>query len=82
MCVNYSNMHWDFPKETYHYPNIDKLVYKSLGFNLLSFIDTYIGFNKILMDLNDCSLTMFMTGVWNFYYKVIMFGPNKVEATC
>lgn len=49
MCVEYTDLNEAFPKNTYPLLNINKLMNKTSGFKLLSFIETYFDHNKILM---------------------------------
>lgn len=45
MCVDYTHLTKACPKGVYPLPNIDKLVGKIPGYKLLSFMDTYSGYN-------------------------------------
>jgi len=45
MCVDYTNLNRACPEDAYPLFNIDKLVYNSSGYKLLSFMDAYFGYN-------------------------------------
>lgn len=44
-------------------------------------MDTYSGYNQILMSLADAPITTFITDQNNYYYKVIPFGLKSIGAT-
>ncbi|RDX82493.1 hypothetical protein CR513_36708, partial [Mucuna pruriens] len=45
MCTDYTDLNKACPKDPYPLPNIDRLVDRMVGFALLSFMDTYSGYN-------------------------------------
>lgn len=45
MCINYTDLNKNFPKDPFPLPNIDKLVDSSSGFRVLLFLDAYSGYN-------------------------------------
>ena len=49
MCVDYTNLNKDCPKDAYPLPNIDQLVDGAAGNKVLSFLDAYSGYNQIPM---------------------------------
>jgi len=49
MCTKYTNLNKAYPKGVYPLPSIDKLVDDASGFQLLSFLDAYSGYNQIRM---------------------------------
>ncbi len=81
MCVDYTDLNKACPKDAYPLPNIDKLVDNSSGFQLLSFMDAYSGYNKIPMHPADQEKTAFMTDKGNYCYKVMPFGLKNAGAT-
>lgn len=48
-------------------PNIDRLIDESLGYDMLSFMDSYSGNNQIQMDLLNAPKTTFMLNHENYY---------------
>lgn len=78
ICVDFSSLKKACPKDAYHLPNIDKFVGNTLGYDLLSFMDVYLGYNQIWMYLNDKWKTTFMTKRSNYHYQIIPFGLKNV----
>lgn len=77
MCVDLTNLNIMCSKYTYPLPNIDCMIEGSLGYKMLSFMDTYYGYNQIKMDLVDASKTTFMSNHNNYYYNDVLFGLNN-----
>lgn len=61
MCVDYSNLNRACPKDSFPLPRIDQLVDSTSGFELLSFMDAYAGYNQIQMHAGDEEHTAFTT---------------------
>jgi len=53
MCVDYIDLNMACPKDAYPLPNIDKLVDNSSSYKLLSFMNSYSGYNQIPMAEED-----------------------------
>ena len=68
-------------KDSYPLPRIDQLVDSTAGHRLLSFMDTFFGYNQIRMDETDQEKTSFVTSQGLFCYKVMPFGLKNVGAT-
>jgi len=47
MCTDYIDLNGTCPKDAYPLPSIDRLVYGASGFQVLSFLDVYSGYNQI-----------------------------------
>lgn len=45
MCIDFTNMNVDYPKDPYPLPNIDRLTDGSLDYHMLTFMDAYLGYN-------------------------------------
>ena len=73
MCVNFTDLNKDCPKDSYPLPRIDQLVNSTAGHQLLSFMDAFSGYNQIKMDEADQEKTSFITSQGLFCYKVIAF---------
>ena len=50
MGVDFTNLNKVCPKDSYSLPRIDQLVDLTAGHRLLSFMDTFSGYNQIRMD--------------------------------
>ncbi|XP_072083529.1 uncharacterized protein [Arachis hypogaea] len=81
MCVDFTNLNKACPKDAYPLPCIDKLVDNASGYNILSFLCAYFGYNHILMHPKDKDKTTFITELGNYYYKVMPFGLKNAGAT-
>ncbi|GMH20140.1 hypothetical protein Nepgr_021981 [Nepenthes gracilis] len=81
MNVDFTDVNKACPKDNFSLPRIDQLVDSTSGYELLSFMDAYSGYNQIRMDSNDEEHTSFMTDQGIYYYKVISFGLKNAEAT-
>lgn len=54
MCVDYTNLNWACPKDSY-----PLLVNKSVGCKLLSFTNAHFDYNQVLMRKEDEGKTTF-----------------------
>ena len=69
------------PKDDFPLPHIDLLVDSTTGHLMLSFMDGFSGYNKILMALEDMEKTTFITEWGTYCYRVMPFGLKNVGAT-
>ncbi|XP_020209685.1 uncharacterized protein LOC109794654, partial [Cajanus cajan] len=53
MCTDFTGLNKACPKDSYPLPNIDCLVDGASGYELLSFMDAYLGYNQIRMHPAD-----------------------------
>ena len=53
MCVHFTDLNKANPKDSYLLPHINQLVDSTAGHILLSFMDTFLGYNQIRMDEVD-----------------------------
>jgi hypothetical protein len=53
MCVDFTNLNKACPKDSFPLPRIDALVDSTSGYELLSFMDAFSGYNQILMHPQD-----------------------------
>ena len=81
MCVDFTDLNKACPKDSYPLPRIDQLVNSTVGHRLLSFMDTFSGYNQIRMDETDQEKTSFVTSQGLFCYKVMPFGLKNAGAT-
>lgn len=77
MCVDYINLNIVYLKYLYPLPNIDKLADNSADYKLLSLMDTYFGYNQMLMHEADKDKTTFMTECTNYRYNSTPFEKYK-----
>ncbi|XP_065027568.1 uncharacterized protein LOC135651428 [Musa acuminata AAA Group] len=81
MCVDYTNLNRACPKDYYPLPRIDQLVDATSGYELLTFLDAYSGYNQIRMAPADQENTAFITDRGIYCYKVMPFGLKNAGAT-
>ena len=61
MCVDFTNLNKACPKDSYPLPRIDQLVDSTAGYQLLSFMDAFSGYNQIRMDEANQEKISFIT---------------------
>ena len=81
MCVDFTDLNKACPKDSYLLPNIDALVDSASRCRLLSFLDTFSGYNQIMMHPRDECKTAFMTESSSYCYKAMPFGLKNAGAT-
>ena len=81
MCVDFMDPNKACPKNSYPLPRINTLVDSTARNQLLSFMDTFSGYNQIKMEEADQEKTSFVTSQGLFCYKVMPFGLKNAGAT-
>ncbi|XP_075515413.1 uncharacterized protein LOC142550056 [Primulina tabacum] len=81
MCVDFRDLNKACPKDHYPLTQIDKLVDSTSGYELLSFMDAYQGYNQIPLAKNDQDKASFITLGGTFCYVVMSFGLKNAGAT-
>jgi len=81
MCVDFTDLNKACPKDSYPLPSIDALVDSASGCKLLSFLDVFSGYNKIMMHPRDECKTAFMMELCCYCYKAMPFGLKNARAT-
>nr|KYP39411.1 Transposon Ty3-I Gag-Pol polyprotein [Cajanus cajan] len=81
MCTDFTDLNKAFPKDSYPLPNIDCLVDSASGYELLSFMDAYSGYNQIRMHPADEDKTAFIADQATCCYKVMPFSLKNAGAT-
>nr|KYP59051.1 Transposon Ty3-G Gag-Pol polyprotein [Cajanus cajan] len=81
MCTDFTYLNKACPKDSYPLPNIDYLVDGASGYELLSFMDAYSGYNQIRMHLADEDKTTFIVDQANYCYKIMPFGLKSAGVT-
>lgn len=69
------------PKDSFMFPNIDKLVDNLARYQLISFMDTYLGYNQIPMYGPGRIKTTLLIEHSNYQYNVTPFGLKNSNAT-
>ena len=81
MCVDFTDLNKACPKDSYPFPLVNVLVDSTAQHQLLSFMDTFLGYNQIRMDEADQEKTSFVTNQGLFCYKVMPFGLKNAGVT-
>ncbi|KAI5335370.1 hypothetical protein L3X38_025503 [Prunus dulcis] len=80
VCVDYTNLNKACPKDNFLLPRIDQLVDSTFGNKLLSFMDTYSGYNQIMLHEEDKANTFFIIKRGTYCYKVMPFALKNARA--
>ena len=81
MCVGFTDLNKVCPKDSYPLSCIDQLVDSTASHRLLSFMDSFSGYNQIRMDEANQEKTSFITSQGLFCYKEMPFGLKNTGAT-
>ena len=81
VCIDFTDLNKACPKDSFSLPHIDRQVEATAGHELLSFMDAFSGYNKILMRPDDQEKTAFITDRGTYCYKVMPFGLKNAGAT-
>lgn len=74
MCVDYGPINEHCSKEHFPLPRIDQIVDSTTSCARLSFLDAYLGYNQIIMKVDDEKKTTFHTPYGVFCYTTTPFG--------
>ncbi|PKA56186.1 RNA-directed DNA polymerase like [Apostasia shenzhenica] len=81
MCVDFRTLNQACPKDTYPLPRIDTMVDRTVGYEVMSFLDAFSGYHQIWMAKEDEEKTAFITDYGTYCYKVMPFGLKNAGAT-
>ncbi|KAL2505888.1 Ribonuclease H [Abeliophyllum distichum] len=81
VCIDFSKLNQACPKDSFPLPHINQLVDATTGHKLLSFMDTYSGYNQVLLFAKDEDHTSFITDRGLYCYRMIPFGLKNAGAT-
>ncbi|RDX83624.1 Retrovirus-related Pol polyprotein from transposon 17.6, partial [Mucuna pruriens] len=81
MCVDYRDLNRASPKDNFPLPHINVLVDNTAQHAFFPFMDGFLGYNQIMMLLEDQEKMTFITLWGTFYYKVMPFGLKNAGAT-
>jgi hypothetical protein len=74
MCIDYTSLNKACPKDEYPLPRICQIVDSTTSYELLSFMDAYLGYLHISLAIDDEEKTMFITQFRIFCYTKMVFG--------
>ncbi|KAH9320039.1 hypothetical protein KI387_021808, partial [Taxus chinensis] len=81
ICTDFRDLNLACPKDDFPLPNIDQLVDLTAGHEMLSLMDGFSGYNKIIITPEDQHKNSFITPWGTFCYRVMPFGLKNVGAT-
>ena len=81
MCVDFTDLNKACSKDSYPLPIIDELVDSASGCKMLSFLDTFSGYNQIKMHPRDECKMVFITETSCYCYTVMSFSLKNAGAT-
>ena len=79
--MDFTDLNKVYPKDSFLLPQIEQLVDATSGHALLSFMDTYYGYNQIPMHVPDQEHTSFITDCGLYCYKVMLFSLKNTIVT-
>ena len=81
ICIDFRDLNQACPKDDFPLPHIDLLIDNTAGYEMLSFMDGFLGYNQIRLAEEDQDKTSF-TMPWGTYCYVVMpFGLKNAGAT-
>lgn len=80
-CVDFTDLKQVCPKDSYHFPNINKLIDGSFRYLVHNFIDAYFGYYQIKMHIANRPKTTLMTNNYNYCHEEMLFGFKNLGAT-
>jgi hypothetical protein len=81
MCVDYTGLNKECPKDPFPLPHIDQVVDSTAGYEPLCFLDAYSGYHQIAMCIADQLATSFINPFGAYCYKTMPFGLKNAGAT-
>ena len=81
ICVDYIDLNEACPKDSFPLPCIDQIVDATARHGILSFLDSFSGYQQIPMHPPDEEKTTFITPYGLYYYNVMPFGLKNAGAT-
>lgn len=81
VCIDFTNLNKACPSDPYPLPRIIDLVDATAGYERLSFMDGYSGYNQIPMFKDDQEHTSFITDKGVYCFLVMPFGLKNAGAT-
>ena len=79
--MDFTDLNKACPKDNYPLPRVGVLVDSTARHQLLSFMDTFSGYNQIQMHEDDQEKTSFVTSQGLFCYRVMPFGLKNAGVT-
>lgn len=81
LCVDFRNLNMLSLKDNYLLPKMNHILQKVVGAKIMSLLDGFFRYNKILVHLEDQDKTAFTTPWGTFKYAKMSFGLMNARAT-
>ena len=81
LCVDFRNLNQVSLKDNYPLPKMDDILQRVVGSQRMSMLDSFSGYNQVVVHLNDQEMTTFITPWGTFMYAKMPFGLMNVVAT-
>lgn len=81
VCFDYTDLNTACPKDPYPFPSIDQLIDATAGHLMLSFMDSFSGYNQIKLAHEDIKKTSFIAYRGVYCYKVMSLGLINAGVT-
>ncbi|KAH9303528.1 hypothetical protein KI387_043890 [Taxus chinensis] len=81
ICIDFRDINKACPKDDFPLPSINVIVDATAGFELLSLMDGFSGYNQIRISEQDQAKTTFITPWGTYCYAAMPFGLKNAGAT-
>ena len=81
ICIDFGNLNKVFLKDNYPLPKMDHILQRVVGYQRLSMLDGFLGYNQILVHPDDQEKIAFTTPWGTFMYAKMPFGLMNAGAT-
>ena len=81
ICIDYHDLNTVCPKDEFPLPITDVIIDNTCGFERMSFINSFSGYNQIKMYPGDEKHTSFQTPLGVYCYTMMLFGLKNAGAT-
>ena len=81
VCTDFRDLNKACSKDDFPLPNIDMIIDNLEGYEMLSFMDGFLGYNQIKIKESDQHKIAFRTPWGKFCYKVMPFDLKNAGAT-
>ena len=81
VCIDFRDLNKACPKDDFSLPNIDMIIESLISFEMLSFMDGFLGYNQIRIKESDQHKIAFRTPLGKFCYKVMSFRLKNAWST-
>jgi len=81
ICIDYRDLNTTYSKDKFPLPITDVMIDNTCGFEQMSFMDRFSGYNQLKMYPNDEKHTSFRTPLGVYCYTVMSFGLKNAGAT-